>query len=151
NVVPAVPGHGRHSEGSGVSGCLTFGGTEETFVHPRRRANARRPSLSSARAKIPTMMIAHDSGAEPPHLSAETTERVSRALSEYIDHPGTEAEALRLALHTVAREARALAMPPEQLLVALKALWYGLPQIQRAPEPEQQARLLQRVVSMCIR
>jgi hypothetical protein len=97
------------------------------------------------------MMIAHGSGAEPPHLSAETTERVSRALSEYIDHPGTQSEALRLALHTVAREARALAMPPEQLLIALKELWYGLPQIQNTPAPEQQGRLLQHVVTMCIR
>src|SRR5437016_1712737 len=106
---------------------------------------------SCLQARIPIMMIAQGSGTEPPHLSAETTERVSRALSAYIEHPGVEPEALRVALHAVAREARALAMPPEQLLIALKALWYALPQIQSTPDPDQQGRLLQRVVTMCIR
>ena len=91
---------------------------------------------SCLQARIPTMMIAHDSGAEPPHLSAETIDRVRRALSEYIDHPHAQPEALGLALQAVAREARIDRL--QQRVQQLQAQQSQGPQAQRA-----QQRLLQ--------
>jgi hypothetical protein len=51
----------------------------------------------------------------------------------------------------MAREARDTAMPPEQLLVVLKDVWYSLPVVRQPKTPEDQVRLLQRVVTMCIK
>ena len=42
-------------------------------------------------------------------------------------------------------------MRAEELLVLLKDVWFGLPAIRRMKEGEAQSRLLQRVVTLCIR
>ena len=54
-------------------------------------------------------------------------------------------------MQTIATEAREKQMRAEQLLVVLKDIWYSVPQIAQAPLGEQQNRLLQRVVTLCIR
>jgi hypothetical protein len=47
--------------------------------------------------------------------------------------------------------ARTSAMLPERLLVVLKDIWHGLPAAHALNDPTERTRLLQRVVSMCIR
>ena len=96
------------------------------------------------------MMMAHDSTPEPDALSAGTREALRAALAAYILAPG-DGEQLRLALHAVADEARAKSILPERLLIALKETWYTLPGVGPTKESEGQTRLLQRVVTMCIK
>ena len=96
------------------------------------------------------MTMAHDSGSRPVTLAAETTEAVRKALVQYVDAPAY-ANGLRDALRNMAGEAHAKSIFPEQLLVALKDIWYALPTVQGIREPADQARLLQRVVTMCIK
>ena len=42
-------------------------------------------------------------------------------------------------------------MLPEQLLVVLKDIWSGLPEVRSMTNSREQIRLLQRVVTMCIK
>jgi len=51
----------------------------------------------------------------------------------------------------MAAEAHAQAMLPEQLLVLLKDIWYSVPGVSAIRETTDQVRLLQRVVTMCIK
>jgi hypothetical protein len=97
------------------------------------------------------MMMPHDSSPTPPGaLAAETTEAVRVALARYLGAPGDPSE-LRVALNQMAEEARAKAILPEHLLVALKQLWSSLPEVRSVGNLEDQTRMLQRVVTMCIR
>jgi len=96
------------------------------------------------------MMMAHDSSQGPAALAEETISAVRSALVEYVDAP-TRGDQLRAALHMMAAEARAKSIPPEQLLVVSKDIWYSLPGVRCMSEPAEQVRLLQRVVTMCIK
>jgi hypothetical protein len=96
------------------------------------------------------MMMAHDSSPGPATLADETIEAVRVALVQYIGSP-TRGESLGTALHHMAAEAREKAMLPEQLLVVLKDIWHSLPSVRRIEDPADQIRLLQRVVTMCIK
>jgi hypothetical protein len=51
----------------------------------------------------------------------------------------------------MAGEARSKSMLPEQLLVVLKDIWYALPAVRAIDDAGAQIRLLQRVVTMCIK
>lgn len=93
----------------------------------------------------------HDSGPVPPNaLAHEAVDAVRGALEEYARHPDAAAE-LRSALHELAREARFLAMPPQELLLILKQTWTSLPDVANAPDQLTQTRVLQGIVTMCIR
>ena len=94
------------------------------------------------------MMMAHDSHANGPRLSAEAVADLQRALDTYVSDQ--QADGLQRCLQRTAVEARERKMHAEQLLLALKDVWYGLPHLQDKAG-EEQTRLLQRVVSMCIR
>ena len=96
------------------------------------------------------MMMAHDSSPGDNALAGETIDDVRSALLEYVDAP-SRGERLRGALHALAREARDKSILPEKLLIVLKDIWYALPAVRRMEEQEEQVRLLQRVVTMCIR
>ena len=48
-------------------------------------------------------------------------------------------------------EARERAILPEQLLVVLKDVWGTLPEVRAMTDAGEQVRLLQRVVTMCIK
>jgi hypothetical protein len=97
------------------------------------------------------MMMAHDSSHTPSGgLAEETTEAVRAALLGYLRAPGSPAE-LRAALNRMADEARAKAILPERLLVTLKQLWNSLPEVRSVGDVDEQTRMLQRVVTMCIR
>jgi hypothetical protein len=97
------------------------------------------------------MMMAHDSSPTPPSgLAEETTDAVRAALVAYLRAPATSTE-LRAALNRMADEARTKAILPEHLLVTLKHLWGSLPEVRSVGDVDEQTRMLQRVVTMCIR
>ena len=96
------------------------------------------------------MMMAHDSSPGDHNLANETIDAVRTALLEYVEAP-SHGERLHAALHSLAREARDHSILPEKLLVVLKDIWFSLPSVRRMKEQEEQTRLLQRVVTMCIR
>jgi hypothetical protein len=97
------------------------------------------------------MMMAYDSGPTPNGgLSATVIDRVATALTGYLAAPGARTDDLRAALSDMANEARTSAMPPEKLLIVLKDVWYALPVVRESRERDEQVRLLQRVVTMCI-
>jgi hypothetical protein len=96
------------------------------------------------------MMMAHDSTPGPADLDPQTVEAVRAALVDYV--AGSDiGDRLRIALHAMAADARAKAVFPEKLLVLLKEMWYSLPGVQHVREQTDQLRLLQRVVTLCIK
>lgn len=95
------------------------------------------------------MMMAPDRTPQGPVLEATSLAALESALERYTAN--ADATALQLALQRIATEARQKQMHAEQLLVVLKDVWYSLPQIAQAPQGESQNRLLQRVVTLCIR
>jgi len=96
------------------------------------------------------MMMAHDSSPGPVALEAETINAVREALDDYVNAP-SQPTPLRGALQRMAGEARQRTMLPEQVLILLKDIWYTLPGVQAITDPNEQVRLLQRVVTMCIK
>ena len=97
------------------------------------------------------MMMAYDSSQTPPsRLDDATLEDLRAALSQYLIDD-TSSNQLRDVLMRVATEAREKAILPEHLLIALKDVWSALPEVRSAPAIAQQVRLLQRVVTMCIK
>lgn len=96
------------------------------------------------------MMMAHDSSPGDGSLDDETVAVLRSALVAYIDAPA-HGERLRESLRSIAGEARRKAILPEHLLIVLKDVWFSLPAARTLDEPDDQVRLLQRVVTMCIK
>ena len=97
------------------------------------------------------MMMAHDSSQSPPgRLDDASVDAVRIALRAYLHDP-EDAGALQASLLLVASEARARSILPEQLLVTLKEIWNSLPEVRAMTDASKQVRLLQRVVTLCIR
>jgi hypothetical protein len=97
------------------------------------------------------MMMAHDSSHTPPsRLDDETVAAVRDALRAYLAS-SADAVPLQNALLMMSAEARARALLPEQLLVVLKDVWAALPEVRAMTDAAEQVRLLQRVVTMCIK
>lgn len=94
-------------------------------------------------------MKAADSSPPSPVLADDTLLAVRRALSDFLAAK-EEPETLRASLRSLAAEAREKGMFPERLLVLLKELWFGLPEVNQQDGAEQMQRL-QRVVTICIR
>ena len=120
-----------------------------------RMGKIRRPSalLAPAHRERPVMMKQHDPGPILPNaLAHETVEAVRRALVHHVRSPDAEPTgALRDALHDLAHAARERSVSPEELLVALKAIWRSLPEMENARDRDEQTRILQRGVSICIK
>ncbi|MFI5229696.1 MAG: hypothetical protein ACHQWU_11550 [Gemmatimonadales bacterium] len=95
-------------------------------------------------------MMAHDSTPRPGAIAGETIDAVRSALLQQLDGESND-ESLRLALRGMAAEAREKGVPPEQLLVVLKDIWYSSPGVRGMSEPADQIRRLQRVVTICIK
>jgi hypothetical protein len=96
------------------------------------------------------MMMAHDSGS--PHgqaLAPETVDALKVALSTYLRSPGDHS-AIREVLRSVAVEARENSILPERLLVTLKHVWNGLPEVRAIRDPMEHTLALQKVVTICI-
>lgn len=96
------------------------------------------------------MMMAYDSSPGPNALTEDTIDSVRAALVRYIDAPA-HGDELGAALRHMAAEARDRAMLPEQLLIVLKDIWHSLPGVRNMSDATDQVRLLQRVVTMCIK
>ena len=99
------------------------------------------------------MKMQHDTGPMLPNaLAQEAVDSVRIALEQYVDTLAAEpAPELRTALHVLAQDARAKAVPPEHLLIALKRIWQTLPTVEKAQDYAEQTRVLQRVVTICIK
>ena len=97
------------------------------------------------------MMMAYDSSQTPPNrLDDATLEALKTALRHYLIDASTTNE-LREVLLRVAQEAREKEILPEHLLIALKDTWSTLPEARNMSDAGEQVRLLQRVVTMCIK
>jgi hypothetical protein len=97
------------------------------------------------------MMMAHDSSHTPPsRLDDDTVAAVRDALRSYLSR-AAEPATLQRALVRMSAEARERSLLPEQLLVVLKDLWGTLPEVRAMTDTGEQVRLLQRVVTMCIK
>lgn len=96
------------------------------------------------------MMMAQDSTPRPGALDRETIDAVRLALVRYVATP-SDGEPLRQALDDMAAEAHKKSILPERLLVVLKDTWFSLPSVRAMSDPSEQARLLQRAVTICIK
>jgi hypothetical protein len=97
------------------------------------------------------MMMAYDSSQTPPsRLDDDTVAAVRAALRAYLSDT-SDPRALQSALQTMSAEAHRKTVLPEHLLVVLKDLWNGLPEVRAMSDTTGQIRLLQRVVTMCIK
>ena len=97
------------------------------------------------------MMMAHDSSQPPSgRIDDASLDAVRLALRAYL-HDSEDTSALQASLMLVSTEARARNVLPEQLLVTLKELWNALPEVRAMTDAGRRVRLLQRVVTMCIR
>ena len=96
------------------------------------------------------MMMVRDITPDRPQLDKASIALLESALQGYLSGRDTDG-ALQPVLRTIAREAREKRLLAEHLLLALKDVWFSLPEIRSAPVGEPQQRLLQRVVTLCIR
>ena len=96
------------------------------------------------------MMMAHDPSTSSNHLDDDSLNSVRLALRGYLQD-SRDPSALQASLLLIATEARARNILPEQLLVILKETWSSLPEVRAMSDAGEQVRLLQRVVTMCIR
>ena len=96
------------------------------------------------------MMMAHDSSHVPPsQLDQATIAALQSALRDYVAVGASSS--LPVSLSLLADEAREKHILPEQLLIVLKELWNSLPEVRAMTDSKQHARLLERVVTMCIK
>ena len=96
------------------------------------------------------MMMAPDSSHMPPsQLDQATLAALESALREYVA-VGASAS-LPSTLVLISDEAREKHILPEQLLIVLKDVWNSLPEVRAMTDKRQHARLLERVVTMCIK
>ena len=95
-------------------------------------------------------MMAQDSSAQRPNLSASAIAGLEQALAGFLANP-SDSKRVESALRVVTAEARQKQMHAEHLLVVLKDVWFALPPIRETPSGEPQNALLQRVITQCIR
>ena len=96
------------------------------------------------------MMMAHDSTHVPPgQLDQATIAALQSVLRDYVSTGSSSS--LTEGLVLLADEARDKHILAEQLLIVLKDLWHSLPEVRALTDARQQARLLERVISMCIK
>ena len=95
--------------------------------------------------------MAFDSSHPPPsRLDEATVTAVREALRLYLSDPSDPA-ALQDALRRMSTDARDKRMHAEHLLVQLKETWNTLPEVRAMTDAAEQVRVLQRVVTMCIK
>ena len=94
--------------------------------------------------------MAHDSSSPRPDLSTAALAGLRKALAGFLTNPA-DTTGLESSLRALTAEAREKEVHAEQLLIVLKELWFGLPQVREAPAGDAQNVLLQRVITQCIR
>ena len=94
-------------------------------------------------------MMVYESTSDRPTLSAESLHALEAAMLSYAAS-GIVPTSLEPALTQIPAEAREKQLRAEQLLVALKDVWYSLPMVS-APMLHEQNVILQRIVTLCVR
>jgi hypothetical protein len=95
-------------------------------------------------------MMAFDRTPTQPSLDPETIAALRTTLRQSATQ-GTHGDELHTLLCRAANEARTKGIQAEQLLVVLKDVWHGLPEIRSAAGAADQERaLLQQLISRCI-
>jgi hypothetical protein len=85
-----------------------------------------------------------NSGLDPATV-AELQSALTRSLAA-----GAHGDDLGGILRTLAIQARERGLHAEQLLLALKDVWYALPQLSGKPSTDVQTQLLQQLIARCI-
>lgn len=93
-------------------------------------------------------MMAFDRTPSAP-LNPSTVNDLRAALSRSLAS-GDHGEDLKALLKRAATEARDKGVQAEQLLVALKDIWYSLPDLSTQAGNDVQVRLLQQLIARCI-
>ena len=83
-------------------------------------------------------------------LSDSTMKELQAALTEQLKRPNGPTPELTRLLKRVGAEARAKNVRPEQLIVIFKQLWNSLAESLRPQNPDQQERVRQTLVTLCI-
>ena len=97
------------------------------------------------------MMMGYDSSHTPTsRLDDDTVDSVRGALRGYLADSSNPSN-LQATLLLLATEARTRSILPEHLLIVLKDVWSTLPEVRSMADSREQVRLLQRVVTMCIK
>jgi len=94
-------------------------------------------------------MMAFDRTPASPALDPETIAALRTTLQASADR-GAHGDELRDVLCRAADEARRKGIHAEHLLLALKDIWYSMPQIAGASSTDTSHLLLQELVSRCI-
>ena len=94
-------------------------------------------------------MMAFDRTPGSPALDAATVSALRSALTRSLE-TGSHGDDLKAVLATCAAEAKRKGVLAEQLLLALKDVWYSLPQVASHPANDVQTRLLQQLIARCI-
>lgn len=94
-------------------------------------------------------MMAFDRTSSSGRLEPETADRLRDVLGRAV-RQGNHSEDLQDALDRAADEARTKGLQAEQLLIILKEIWYGLPDLSKATSRDVEVALLQELVTRCI-
>jgi len=84
-----------------------------------------------------------------PHLSADRLQELGNVARGYLAEQITDDELERV-VRSVSRHARDRGMKAEELIVACKEMWRGLPATAFASERSATAKKLERIVTICI-
>lgn len=114
---------------------------------PSAKAGAPTPEPDdlATRAEAMTINRSPDVPALDPQTAIELRAGLSRSIAA-----GAHDDALKALINRAAREARQKDVRAEHLVMALKDLWYALPQVSAVPGNAPQTRLLQELVTRCI-
>ena len=94
-------------------------------------------------------MMAFNRTPESPALDGAIVDELRSALTRSIQ-TGEHGDALKEVLARAATDARQKGMLAEQLLIAMKDIWYGMPEISTRSGDDAQTRLLQQLIARCI-
>lgn len=93
-------------------------------------------------------MMAFERSSHPgldPATLAELRAALARSLAS-----GSHGDELRDLLRRLAVQARERGLQAEQLLLALKEIWYSMPELSTRPGNDVQTQLLQQLIARCI-
>ena len=94
-------------------------------------------------------MMAFDRSRGPSILDAAMVSELRDILSRSLQ-TGNHGGELKALLARAATDARKRGLQAEQLMLALKDVWFSLPQIAPHPGNDLQTRLLQQLIARCI-
>ena len=94
-------------------------------------------------------MMAFNRTPDTPALEPATLDDLRNALARSVQ-TGDHDDGLKAVLARAASDARKKGMLAEQLLLVLKDIWYGLPEISNRTGNDAQTRLLQQLIARCI-